>query len=228
MTRPPAPLSPATPPMTRPGPAAPCPPVRLVIFDMDDVLLRYDVEARRVAMGALAGLSGDDVERLVWTSGIEDDSDIGRLTPDAYLAAIAAALGVPFSRDEWLRTRAGAMMLDPQAVALAGMVRESTRVALLTNNGHIMKEHFDALVPELRTLFGPAMHVAADFGTKKPDPSIYRSVAALHGVEPAQAVMIDDKPANVAGAVAAGLRAHHFQDAEGLAAFLRELGLVAP
>lgn len=207
-------------------PPNPRPPVRLVIFDMDDVLLRYDVEARRAAMGALAGLTAADVERLVWTSGIEDDSDIGRLTPDAYLAAIAAALGVPFGREEWLRTRALAMTLDPEAVYLADKVRETTRVALLTNNGRIMKEHFDALVPELRALFGPAMHVAADFATKKPDPSIYRSVAALHGVEPAQAVMIDDKPANVAGARAAGLRAHHFEGAEGLAAFLRELRLV--
>ncbi|MCK0209125.1 HAD family phosphatase [Starkeya koreensis] len=202
------------------------PPPRLVIFDMDDVLLRYDVEARRAAMGAPAGLSAADVERLVWDSGIEDASDMGALSPDAYLAAISAALGVPFGRAEWLRTRALAMTLDPPVLALAEAVRSRTPIALLTNNGRIMLEHFDVLVPELRTLFGPAMHAAGEFGTKKPDPAIYKEVALRHRVAPTEAVMIDDKPANVAGAREAGLRAHLFENAPGLEAFLRRLGLL--
>lgn len=202
------------------------PPVRLVIFDMDDVLLHYDVEARRAAMGALAGLSAGEVERRVWTSGIEDASDAGRLSADAYLDAVADALGAPFGRPEWLRTRALAMTLDPAAVALARRVAQKTPIALLTNNGFIMGEHFDALVPALREVFGPAMHVAAEFGTKKPDPVIYARLAARYGVDPAEAVMIDDKRVNVEGARAAGLTAHHFHAAEGLHGFLAGLALI--
>lgn len=193
---------------------------------MDDVLLRYDVEARRTAMGALAGLSASDVERLVWASGIEDASDAGRLTPDAYLAAISAAIGAPFGRPEWFRTRALAMTLDGDVVDLASRVAGRSALALLTNNGHIMKEHFDALVPELRALFGRAMHVAAEFGTKKPDPAIYARLAALYKVAPTQALMIDDKIANVEGARAAGLRAHHFRGAAELESCLAELALI--
>lgn len=207
--------------------AAPSPSgVRLVVFDMDDVLLRYDVEARRRAMGRLAGLPPSEVERLVWASGIEDASDAGRLSADAYLAAVAAALGTPFGRREWYETRRLAMRLDAAVVALAARTGARVPLALLTNNGFIMKEHFDALVPELRALFGEAMHVAAEFGTKKPDPAIYRRVAALHGVVPSDAVMIDDKRVNVEGARAAGLRAHHFTDSAGLEAFLAGLALL--
>ncbi len=201
-------------------------PIRLVIFDMDDVLLRYVVDARRGAIGALAGLTAAEVERRIWTSGIEDASDAGRLSADAYLAACAEALGFPFGRDEWFRTRALAMMLDEEAVALARAAGGRAKLALLTNNGFIMGEHFDALVPQLRAVFGPAMHVAAAFGTKKPDPAIYRQVAALHGVAPSDAVMIDDKPANVAGARAAGLSAHCFRSAPELRSFLAELSLI--
>lgn len=194
---------------------------RLVIFDMDDVLLRYDVAARRAAMGAMAGLAAADVERLVWDSGIEDASDLGHLTPDAYLAAISAALGVPFGRADWQRTRALAMTLDPAVLALLPQVSARAPVALLTNNGHIMREHFDVLVPELRALFGAAMHVACEFGAKKPAPSVYKGIAAHYGVAPQDAVMIDDKPANIAGAIEAGLRAHRFTSAADLAAFLK-------
>lgn len=209
------------------APANDLPPPRLVIFDMDDVLLRYDVEARRTAMGAPAGLSAADVEERVWASGIEDASDLGHLTPDAYLAAIAGALGAPFGRSDWLRTRALAMTLDPDVLALVEEVRQRAPIALLTNNGHIMREHFDVLVPELRALFGPAMHVACEFGAKKPTPSVYKGVAARYGVTPGEAVMIDDKPANVAGAREAGLRAHGFTRAGELAQFLRAHHMVA-
>lgn len=205
---------------------APPSPIRLVIFDMDDVLLHYDVEARQSAIATMAGLTVDEVARLIWDSGIEDASDAGRLSADAYLAACSQALGIPFGRADWFRTRALAMTLDPEAVALAQAVKDKAALALLTNNGFIMGEHFDALVPELRAVFGPAMHVAAEFGTKKPDPAIYARLAARYGVAPAEAAMIDDKPVNIEGARAAGLTGHSFRSAGELRSFLDALSLI--
>ncbi|WP_248310371.1 HAD-IA family hydrolase [Bosea sp. 117] len=199
---------------------------RLVIFDMDDVLVRYLTEERRAAMGAPAGLTAEQVAERVWDSGIEDAGDIGALTPEAYLAAIGEALGIPFSRADWLRTRRLATLEDAAATALARAVGARTRVALLTNNGLLMKQHFDDIVPWLRPIFGPAMHVAAEFRTKKPDPDIFRRLVALHGVAPEDAVMIDDKPGHVAGARAAGLGGHHFRATDELAAYLGSLDLI--
>lgn len=202
------------------------PPLRLVIFDMDDVLVRYDPDARRAGMGALAGLSAADVERLVWDSGIEDAGDMGALSSDGYLDEVSRVLGVPFGRHEWLKTRRMSMQLDLDAMMLARRVGERAKIALLTNNGYLMREHFDALVPELRAIFGEAMHVAAEFGTKKPDPDIYRRLAALHGASPNETLMIDDKPGHVAGARAAGLEGHVFTGTDGLARHLRALRLI--
>ena len=197
-----------------------------VIFDMDDVLVRYDPDARREAIGRLAGLDGAEVARRIWDSGIEDAADAGALSADAYLDAVSEALGAPFRREDWLRTRALAMQPDRDAIALADAVRARTRIALLTNNGFIMREHFDVLVPMLRPLFGSAMHTAAEFGTKKPDPGVYRRLLALHGIDPGTAMMIDDKAANVAGARAAGLAGHQFVGAATLQAHFREIGLI--
>lgn len=204
---------------------APLPP-RLVIFDMDDVLVRYDPDARRAAMGALAGLKATDVERLVWDSGIEDAGDMGALSSDGYLDEVSRALGVPFGRREWLKTRRMSMQLDTETATLARRVGERAKIALLTNNGYLMREHFDVLVPELRAVFGEAMHVAAEFGTKKPDPDIYRRLAALHGASPSEAMMIDDKPGHVAGARTAGLEGHVFTGIDGLLQRLTALRLI--
>lgn len=202
------------------------PPIRLVIFDMDDVLLHYDVGARQAAIGQMAGLPADGVAQLIWGSGIEDAADAGKLSADGYLDEVAKALGVPFGREEWRRSRALAMTLFPDSIALAARVARRTPIALLTNNGHLMQEHFDLLVPELRAVFGPNMHVAAEFGTKKPDPAIYKSLAARYGVPAAEAVMIDDKQPNVEGALEAGLEAHQFRSAPELEAFLAGLSLI--
>lgn len=201
-------------------------PPRLVIFDMDDVLLHYDVAARQQAIADLSGLSPREVARRIWEDGIEDAADAGQLSADAYLDALAATLGVPFGRAEWARTRGGAMALFPDVVEIARQVGERTQIALLTNNGHIMKEHFDVLVPELRGVFGPSMHVAAEFGTKKPDPDIYRRLAAQYGAAPQEAAMIDDKQVNIDGAHRAGLHGHRFTDAGELRRFLAGLSLI--
>ncbi|MFT0860580.1 HAD family hydrolase [Ancylobacter sp. G4_0304] len=201
-------------------------PIRLVIFDMDDVLLHYDVHARQSAIALMAGLAPEEVARRIWDSGLEDAADAGRLSAQAYLDAVAETLGVPFGEDDWLRTRALAMTLTPDTIGLASAVARGTPVALLTNNGHLMKTYFDTLVPELRAVFGTNMHVAAEFGTKKPDPAIYRRLAALYGAAPEQAVMIDDKEVNAAGAREAGLYAHRFRAAPELDAYLRSLSLI--
>src|SRR3546814_8214918 len=52
----------------------------------------------------------------------------------------------------------------------------------------------------------------------KPDPAIYALAIERFGIDPAGALFIDDNPANVAGAEAAGIAAHRFEDAAGLEA----------
>jgi 2-haloacid dehalogenase len=61
----------------------------------------------------------------------------------------------------------------------------------------------------------------------KPDPAIYALATARFGIDPAGALFIDDNPANVAGAEAAGIAAHRFVDAAGLETELVTRGYLA-
>ena len=54
----------------------------------------------------------------------------------------------------------------------------------------------------------------------KPDPAIYALAIERFGIDPAGALFIDDNPANVAGAEAAGIAAHRFENATALEAEL--------
>jgi putative hydrolase of the HAD superfamily len=60
-------------------------------------------------------------------------------------------------------------------------------------------ELFDVVV------LGPAI------GVRKPDPEVFRRVAALLGRSPAECVVVDDSPRNVRGARSAGAVAVHHQ-----------------
>ena len=63
-------------------------------------------------------------------------------------------------------------------------------------------------------------------GLGQPDPEVYRRCVASLGVEPDATLFVDDSPANVEGARAAGLHVHHYTDQEGLATDLYRRGLL--
>ncbi len=60
----------------------------------------------------------------------------------------------------------------------------------------------------------------------KPDPAIYALAEARFGHAPEAMLFIDDSLPNVESARACGWHAHHFSDAMGLKAELRERGLI--
>ncbi len=61
----------------------------------------------------------------------------------------------------------------------------------------------------------------------KPDPAVFALAAAHYGESPADCLLIDDQPANVAAASAAGWQALRFTDASALTSALRQQGLLA-
>ncbi|MGN6270655.1 MAG: HAD family hydrolase [Sphingomonas sp.] len=67
--------------------------------------------------------------------------------------------------------------------------------------------------------------VSGDEKLMKPDAAIYRLALERFGLEPHEAVFIDDNRDNVAGAEAVGMAAIHFTDADTLRHELARLGL---
>jgi epoxide hydrolase-like predicted phosphatase len=87
--------------------------------------------------------------------------------------------------------------------SMVGLVRRAKaaglRTALLSNSwgNEYPREGWD-------TLFD-AVVISGEVGMRKPEARIYRHVLDLLGLEPQQAVMVDDLPPNVRGAVEVGM-----------------------
>jgi HAD superfamily hydrolase (TIGR01509 family) len=202
------------------------PAIRLVIFDMDGVLDRYDLGTRLDRLAAATGKSADAIHAAIWKSGFEDAADAGKFSAEEYLKAFGERGGAPVSRAAWIAARRAAMHPDRDVLELAKRLKQRAGIAVLTNNGFLVKDAFDEIFPELPPLFGERLHVAAEFGAKKPDPEVYRRLVARHGVKPEMAMMIDDKPENVEGAEAAGLAGHRFTGIDALRREFRARGLL--
>ncbi len=196
--------------------------ISLVVFDMHDVLCRYDRDRRMADLEQLSGRPAAVIYQAIWASGFENEADAGKLDDAAYLAGFGARLGYPITLRQWLDNRKLSMTPMPEVLALLAQVR--VKVAVLTNNHLLVRQHLDWLFPELFALCGAQSYVSAQFGAAKPDPAVYRACVAAAGAVPAETLFVDDSAANVQGARAAGLAAHHFADASSLAAALREYG----
>ncbi len=104
--------------------------------------------------------------------------------------------GYWFAKDAWLDDD---LLADLAAVRAGGLTLHLATVQEHERAGHI----WDTL--RFRDRFD-AMHYAADLGCGKPDPEFFARIEARTGFVPADLLLLDDRPANVEAARAAGWR----------------------
>ncbi len=105
-----------------------------------------------------------------------------------------------------------AMRERPDVLAFVREVATRVSVALLTNQGPLLREALPELAPGVCDAVGERLHATCEFGARKPDPAVFTRVLARHGVAPAHAAFVDDSPRNVEGARTAGLHALLYRD----------------
>lgn len=204
-------------------------PIRLVLFDMDDVVYTYRRDDRIAYLAAVTGLDPVFINDRVWGEGLEAAADGGAFpTPELYIASWRDRLGCSLSVADWVEARRRGMRLIPGTLALIErLIAAGVTVAVLTNNGPLVDLYRETLAPELARLVGDRFLVSSSFSTLKPDPEVFRRALRQLGFAPEETFFIDDLPENVEGARAAGLRAAVFTTPEALEATLVEAGLLS-
>ena len=197
----------------------------VILFDLDDVLARYDRTARVDHLALRTGASAATVWNALFASGLEAESDLGHWLPEPYVGELERRLGLPVSQDDCIAARAQAMQLDHAVCARARELARQARCAILTNNGFFLREHLAAICPGLFPQFADQVYCSAEFGVCKPDPEIFRRCMHRLEVPAYRALFIDDNMINVQGAIAAGLDAIHFTDLAALGQALAARGL---
>ncbi|TCK61248.1 putative hydrolase of the HAD superfamily [Curtobacterium sp. PhB136] len=180
----------------------------LFLFDMDDVLVRYDWKTRMAGLTELTGHELDELRRRWWRTGGEMRAEAGHFPDgDAYLAAFEAAMECEVPEAEWARIRGAAMTELPERIEAVRIASEHGRVALLTNNGPLAGRWIHRWAPSLPPLFGEHLDTSSNFGARKPEPEVFLRALEHHGARPEDTFFADDMPENVEGARSVGITA---------------------
>ena len=188
-----------------------------LLVDYGEVIsLSYDDEVHeRVA--SLLGISRETLAERYWPDRLALDAG---LPSDEYWSRVAGRTVPADEAHELDRVDIGGWArLDPRMLDLLDELSASgVRLALLSNAPLIQAEAFDELAWTDRF---EHVFVSSRIGLVKPDPAIYAHAVAAMGADPGDVTFVDDREANVEGAVRAGLRGVVFRGVDQLR---RDLG----
>ncbi|WP_415713791.1 HAD family hydrolase [Roseibium sp.] len=205
----------------------PEPDIKFVIFDMDEVLYDYDHRIRLRLLEELTGRPAEDIDAAVWGGPHENKAEAGDPdTAEAYLSQYAELLGFPIDFETWADIRRQMMRARPDVLDLVRRLKSRVDVALLTNNGMMLKAALPVCAPDVVEIFGDKAHVSAEFGARKPDVLVYQRICGKYGYAPQECAFIDDREGNVTGALNAGMDGHVYTDLPGFRSFLEDRGLI--
>ena len=175
-----------------------------VVFDLDGVLVdseRCWLEAERRGVEELGGR---------WGAARADE--LFGTAPEAATRALASRVGLTGREVELghavyraaLEVFAAEVIVMPGAAEVVRHLAERVPVAVATNApAAIARISLDVAGLHDRLT---ALVTVDDVEAGKPDPAVYLRAVDLLGVEPARALAVDDSPAGLTAAVAAGLR----------------------
>jgi len=206
-------------------------PGRTVIFDYGEVISVTPTDADRSVIERLAGIGADDADKF-WRAYFahRDGLDQGDAGVAAYWQAIGDELGTSWDETRvhelWVADFRSWLSVNPDVVEVLSDLRAGgTRLALLSNAGPDFGSYFRH--GQLGSFF-EACYVSGELGLLKPYPEIYQHVLADLSLTPAEAVFVDNRASNVAGAEAVGIAGHVFTSATGLRSFLTSLATALP
>lgn len=204
--------------------------IRFVYFDLGNVLASFDVQRACQNVAERWPVDPADVRRIVWDSGLQDRFEHGEVSVDQFASTVRQGLklDVTAAPTTELVDRL-CDMFEPivEMVDLVDEVRQcGMRLGILSNT---CEAHWQWLKrAEYAALRGPFDHVILSYehGLMKPHLSLYRIAADKTGEDAASILFLDDRPDNVAAAVASGWRAHQFTDVGSAREVLRDAGVL--
>ncbi len=195
--------------------------IKAVLWDFGGVILSSPFEAFR-RFEAQQGLPTDFIRGVnsrnphgnAWAKferGEVDAAAFGEL-----FLAESTALGHALHGREILPLISGE--LRPRMVAALKQVKAQYKIACLTNNmplghGPGMAQRADraAAIADVMTLFDVVVE-SSKIGVRKPEPAFYLKACDLLGIQPTEAVFLDDLGINLKPAAAMGMRTIKVED----------------
>ena len=202
--------------------------IRNIVFDMGNVLLRFDPKVFMERVGVEDPEDQKLIQKELFRSLEWVQMDRGTKTEAEVLEIVEKRL------PEHLHAPLEELLLrwERPILAVPGMsefVRDCRRagygIYLLSNASKRLHSYWKS-IPGHEYFDGE--FVSADYQLVKPQRAIYRKFCQVFGLNPKECLFIDDVPLNIEGAVHAGWQGIVFHDVEDLRKKAYEIGVRVP
>jgi HAD superfamily hydrolase (TIGR01509 family) len=186
-----------------------------ILFDIGVVLLHIDYDAalrqvtplcdpaKRPALAKFLALDGRDP--------IIAEYERGLVTTEAFFRHFVSVTGYSGTFAQFIEGWHSTLSLNQPMVEFARELSRAYAVFLATNTGEVQIPRIYELFPNLSFFRGLA--ASCYLGDVKPDRGFYEKALAQFGVTADACLFVDDRPENVRGAEACGLRAIEYTTA---------------
>ena len=200
--------------------------IQLIVCDFGGVICTFDYRIFCERLAPRVGRTAEEIHAQVFGDSLQQEFERGRLSALSYHRRVMDRLGGTVPYDEFFPMYGSIFTEIPATCAMLEGLRPRYPLYLLSDTNEI---HFGYV---LQTV-GVLQHfrefvVSYQLGLLKPDPRIYREVPRRSGLPAAACVFIDDRAANVEGAIQAGMHGIRFESPAQCTAALAALGVAAP
>jgi epoxide hydrolase-like predicted phosphatase len=195
--------------------------IKAVFFDLGGVIVRTEFQAPRQQLAERLGLEYDDLSKIVFDSDSGLRASMGEISSADHWAFVLQRLKRPASelaliRDEFF----AGDIVDRTLVEYIRSLRGNYKTGLISNawsdlRDFIVREKFEDAFDK--------MIISAEVGAVKPEPKIFQIALDHFGVQPNEAVFVDDFYVNIEGCEKVGIKGIHFKDAESTLQQLKKL-----
>ena len=183
--------------------------IQAVIWDLGGVLVRTEDRSRRLHWEQKLGLDPGRLDKLVFEGELGKAAAFGK----AQAADIWQALALQFNLSYAERTELegdfwAGDCVDQGLISLTRTFQSKIATGLLSNAWPDLRHALETLWA-IADAFDEIV-ISAEVGLAKPDPRIYQLILGRFGLNPVQAVFIDDFVENIEAAKQVGMHAIHF------------------
>jgi epoxide hydrolase-like predicted phosphatase len=197
--------------------------LKAIIFDVGGVLIRTSSRTGRETWAARLGMAAGEFETLVFNGESGRQAQLGQKTTAAHWRWLGDHFklddaGLAAMRRDFF---AGDNLNEPLVAYVKRLRQAHYRTGLLSNFMDNARYAWTEVYPFIDQFDG--IVISAEVGLVKPDPKIYRLATASLGVDPTEALFIDDFIENIEAAKALGMLAIHYTNPEAAQQQLVEL-----
>ena len=200
--------------------------IKFIYFDLGNVILHFSHQRMIKNVADVTSLDEESVQKHLIDSQLEDRYETGEFNSQGFYEEFCKTANVTCDKAELLEAVGDIFWLNGEIVPVISQLwTANVPLGILSNT---CEAHFNVAKRNFLVLndFFDTEITSYESKSMKPDAKIYADAIAASGVKASEIFFTDDKPENIAAAVAAGMDAVQFESAAQLVIELRKRDLL--